>query len=99
VLDPQKVSWEQALEQVKAARQKVEAEPDEDEDEDEEEEEEDTETEDAIKFTKEEVAFEHPASGTDLCKDCIYYLAAQYGCKVVLGRVEPNDWCEEFEHE
>lgn len=48
----------------------------------------------AVKMTKAEVNFEHPAKGPDHCGDCKYF--SNPGCTLVAGAVRAEDWCEEF---
>lgn len=49
------------------------------------------------KFTKAEVDFEHPASGMDLCRRCVYFQPATKSCRIVEGLIQPNDWCNKFQ--
>jgi len=50
----------------------------------------------AKKFTKDEVDFEHPASGMDPCSRCVYFQSASKSCKIVDGLIQPDDWCNKF---
>jgi hypothetical protein len=49
-----------------------------------------------MKYTKEEVKFEHPAKGPNHCKDCVHWNAPNR-CKIVEGKVMGVDWCDKFE--
>lgn len=49
------------------------------------------------KFTKEQVAFEHPAKGMDKCGNCVHYIRASQTCRIVRGQIMPEDWCKKFE--
>lgn len=49
---------------------------------------------------KRDVGFEHPAKGPHHCSECIYYTHPEKKigqCDIVLGNIEPKDWCREFE--
>lgn len=46
---------------------------------------------------KKDVDFEHPAKGDDRCRDCKHYRGAKLAkCTVVMGKIEPQDWCKLF---
>lgn len=52
---------------------------------------------DASKKEKAEVQFEHPAKGPNHCGECKHYDAPSKMCEIVLGSIEPEDWCNQFE--
>lgn len=47
-------------------------------------------------YAKGEVKFEHPAKGPHHCSECMYFVASERGCKLVIGKIEPGDWCDQF---
>jgi len=47
------------------------------------------------KLSKQQVDFEHPASGMDHCEDCKFYLGG--ACSLVAGSIAPEDWCKRFQ--
>lgn len=53
-------------------------------------------TSDGSKLTKAETNFEHPAKGANHCSQCVHYNKENETCEIVIGSVEPQDWCEEF---
>jgi hypothetical protein len=48
-------------------------------------------------YTKAEVNFEHPATGMNHCGECTYFLGGR--CAIVVGVVQPGDWCKKFAKE
>lgn len=49
------------------------------------------------KKTKEEVGFEHPATGPNHCSQCIYFeILGPKKCVIVEGKIEGTDWCQQF---
>jgi hypothetical protein len=50
----------------------------------------------ATKRTKESVGFEHPAKGSERCFGCRHFLRLVDRCRIVEGKIMPQDWCEEF---
>jgi hypothetical protein len=49
------------------------------------------------KLAKQAVQFEHPASMSDHCRDCRFYLAPVEQCRFVAGDIQPQDWCVLFQ--
>lgn len=49
------------------------------------------------KLSKPEVRFEHPASMSDTCSRCRYFMPVEYECRIVRGRIQPEDWCNRWE--
>ena len=47
--------------------------------------------------TKAEVEFEHPAKGKDHCKDCKHFRIKEEKCEIVMGKIQPGDWCKLYE--
>jgi hypothetical protein len=45
---------------------------------------------------KEQVKFEHPATGMDICRQCVHFLKEKNRCEIVSGSVQPEDWCDRF---
>lgn len=50
-----------------------------------------------IKFSKDQVDFEHPAKGPNHCGECKYFLGGR--CAIVSGIVMAEDWCKKFDKE
>ncbi len=48
-----------------------------------------------VKHSKAEVAYEHPAMGSERCGVCIHFDSPN-GCKIVEGKVQSGDWCRLF---
>jgi len=49
-----------------------------------------------MKQPKDKVQFEHPGMGKDRCRDCVHYQPISQTCEVVIGHIEPQDWCDRF---
>lgn len=47
-----------------------------------------------LKFSKDQVGFEHPAKGPNHCGDCKHFLGGR--CAIVSGTVLAEDWCRKF---
>jgi hypothetical protein len=50
----------------------------------------------SMKQPKDKVQFEHPGMGKDRCRDCVHYQPITQTCEVVIGHIEPQDWCRLF---
>jgi hypothetical protein len=49
-----------------------------------------------MKYTKEQVKFQHPAKGKNQCGQCRHFLKNEEKCEIVNGKIQPEDWCNKF---